>query len=92
MTTKLSIANLDQITPDVTKPTYRRQDLTAGIIHLGVGNFHRAHQGVYLHQLFEMGLDRDWAIIGAGVTKYDDAMRSKPVSYTHLTLPTTPYV
>ena len=85
MTTKLSIANLDQITPDVTKPTYRRQDLTAGIIHLGVGNFHRAHQGIYLHRLFEMGLDRDWAIIGAGVTKYDDAMRSKLATQDWLT-------
>ena len=77
MTTRLSIANLPQITQEVAKPPYTRQDLTAGIVHVGVGNFHRAHQGVYLHRLFEMNLDRDWAIIGAGVTKYDDAMRNK---------------
>lgn len=80
MATKLSLANLGQITDEVTKPSYFQQDLSAGIIHLGVGNFHRAHQGIYLHRLFEMGFDRDWAIIGAGVTKYDDAMRDKLIS------------
>ena len=77
MTIKLSVANLDQITDEVAKPSYSQQDLSAGIIHVGVGNFHRAHQSIYLHSLFEMGLDRDWAIIGAGATKYDGPMRDK---------------
>jgi len=85
MTTKLSIANLDQITSDVGKPSYHREDLSAGIVHVGVGNFHRAHQGTYLHRLFDMGLDRDWAIVGAGVTKYDEAMRNKLASQDWLT-------
>lgn len=75
--TSLSVANLAKITDKVRKPSYQPQDLDAGIIHIGVGNFHRAHQSVYLHRLFDMGLDRDWAIIGAGITQYDDAMRSK---------------
>lgn len=75
--TKLSWADLAGITDDVAKPSYRAEDLSAGMVHVGVGNFHRAHQGVYLHRLFEQGLDREWAIIGAGVTQYDDAMRSK---------------
>jgi len=85
MHTKLTIANLASITGDVAKPSYDREALSAGIIHVGVGNFHRAHQGVYLHRLFEMGLDKDWAIIGAGVTKYDDAMRNKLASQDWLT-------
>ncbi len=80
MTTKLSLSTLDQITNDVARPSYNPEDLSAGIVHVGVGNFHRAHQGIYLHRLFDKGLDRDWAIIGAGVTKYDDAMRSKLAS------------
>jgi len=80
MATKLSIANLGVISDKVAKPSYQRSDLSLGIVHVGVGNFHRAHQGVYLHRLFEMGLDRDWAIIGAGVTSYDEAMRSKLAS------------
>jgi len=85
MSTKLSIANLDQITEQVAKPNYRRDTMSAGIVHVGVGNFHRAHQSVYLHRLFEMGIDRDWGIIGSGVTKYDDAMRRKLASQDWLT-------
>ncbi len=85
MATKLSVANLDQITGEVAKPSYRQQDLSAGIIHVGVGNFHRAHQSTYLHRLFEKGLDRDWAIVGAGITKYDEAMRDKLASQDWLT-------
>jgi len=85
MATRLSVANLDQITDEVAKPSYRQQDLSAGIIHVGVGNFHRAHQSTYLHQLFDKGLDRDWAIVGAGITKYDEAMRGKLASQDWLT-------
>ncbi|WP_223478182.1 mannitol dehydrogenase family protein [Oricola indica] len=75
--TKLSIANLPAIDAGVAKPSYRRDDLTPGIVHVGVGNFHRAHQAIYLHRLFETGRDLDWAIIGGGVKPYDAAMRSK---------------
>ena len=85
MTTRLSVANLDQITDEVAKPSYRQQDLSAGIVHVGVGNFHRAHQSTYLHYLFDNGLDRDWAITGAGITKYDSAMREKLAAQDWLT-------
>jgi len=77
MTIKLSATNLSHITDDVAKPSYTQDDLTPGIVHVGVGNFHRAHQSLYLHRLFEKGLDRDWAIVGAGITQYDTAMRDK---------------
>ena len=64
-TTSLSLSTLPDITgADV--PAYARKDLSAGIVHLGVGNFHRAHQIVYLDRLFNRGLDRDFAGIGAG--------------------------
>ncbi|WP_193175663.1 mannitol dehydrogenase family protein [Oricola nitratireducens] len=77
MVTKLSLDNLSAIGADVAKPSYARGDLSPGIVHIGVGNFHRAHQGIYLHRLFESGRDHDWAIVGAGVKPYDDAMRGK---------------
>lgn len=85
MTTRLSRASLGQVTVKVAKPSYRKEDLSAGIVHVGVGNFHRAHQNIYLHKLFEMGLDRDWAILGAGVTPYDEALRNKLESQDWLT-------
>lgn len=61
----------------LAKVSYDRRQLTPGIVHIGLGNFHRAHQAWYLHRLFEQGLNTDWAIIGAGVRPYDMQMREK---------------
>lgn len=59
----------------VALPAYDRARLTPGIVHIGLGNFHRAHQAVYLDDLFALGEGHDWAIIGAGVRPADAAMR-----------------
>ena len=67
MATKLSNATLATIGKSVAVPRYDRQKLTAGILHFGVGNFHRAHQAVYLDDLFNLGRDLDFGIIGAGL-------------------------
>lgn len=56
-------------------PAYDRSQLKAGIVHIGLGNFHRAHMAVYLDDLFAQGKDHDWAIIGAGVRPADAKMR-----------------
>ncbi|AXS42207.1 mannitol dehydrogenase family protein [Breoghania sp. L-A4] len=76
MTTRLSMATLPALASRVDVPTYDRAALTAGILHFGVGNFHRAHQAVYLDALFRSGRDRDWAILGAGVMPGDARMRA----------------
>jgi len=57
-------------------PAYDRSHLTPGIVHIGLGNFHRAHMAVYLDDLFALGEGHDWAIIGAGVRAPDAAMRA----------------
>ena len=75
MAQKLSLATLADLPAGVDRPSYARSDLRAGIVHIGVGNFHRAHQAVYLDRLFEQGLDHDWAIVGAGVKPFDAAKR-----------------
>jgi len=67
MTMKLSLSTLDRLPQGVARPAYRRSDLKAGILHFGVGNFHRAHQAVYLDELFNAGKAHDWAIVGTGV-------------------------
>ncbi|MBV9289052.1 MAG: mannitol dehydrogenase family protein [Hyphomicrobiales bacterium] len=77
MSAKLSLAALASLPSGVARPSYHRSDLQAGIIHIGVGNFHRAHQAVYLDDLFNAGLDHDWAIVGAGVREPDVQMRQK---------------
>lgn len=77
MTIKLSQANLLAIARKAGVPRYDRSGLRAGIVHFGVGNFHRAHQAVYLDELFNGGSDLDWALVGAGVRPADEEMRQK---------------
>jgi mannitol 2-dehydrogenase len=72
----LKSSQLSEISELAAVPRYRRSDLSAGILHFGVGNFHRAHQAVYLDALFNLGLDHDWALVGAGVRDADTVMRS----------------
>ncbi|MBE7184292.1 MAG: mannitol dehydrogenase family protein [Methylobacterium mesophilicum] len=67
MVTKLSLETLSSLPPSVAKPSYARDALSPGIVHFGLGNFHRAHQAVYLDALFNQNEDHDWAIVGAGV-------------------------
>lgn len=75
MAIELSEHALDEVGKTAAVPRYRPGDVTAGIVHFGVGNFHRAHQAVYLDELFNLGIDRDWGIVGAGVRDTDRLMR-----------------
>ncbi|AXI44701.1 mannitol dehydrogenase [Sulfitobacter sp. SK012] len=77
MTTPLTLQSLPDLGNNITTPNYARSDLTAGIMHVGVGNFHRAHQAVYLDRLFSQGLDHDWAILGAGIKSFDVIKRDQ---------------
>lgn len=76
MTKTLSNATLKDLTASIARPGYDRAKLTPGIVHIGCGNFHRAHMAVYLDDLFAKGLGHDWAIIGAGVREGDIKMRA----------------
>ncbi|WP_170410108.1 mannitol dehydrogenase family protein [Ruegeria atlantica] len=82
---KLGLNRLRELPADVKTPQYRREALTPGIVHIGLGNFHRAHQAWYIHQLMQQGLAHDWAIIGAGVRRYDSDMRKRMMAQDCLT-------
>lgn len=82
---KLSNATLNKLPAKVARPGYDRTRITPGIVHIGLGNFHRAHQAWYLHRLMQEGRALDWAIIGAGVRPYDAAMREKLLAQDCLT-------
>lgn len=77
MAIPLSAANLAEIGRSAAIPAYQRSALSGGILHFGVGNFHRVHQAVYLDDLFNLGRDHDWGIVGAGVRAADEVMRLK---------------
>ncbi len=66
MTQRLSAANLDRLPPDVARPAYDRGTVTPGIVHLGVGGFHRAHQAAVIDDCMAAG-ETDWGIAAASL-------------------------
>ena len=81
----LSNATLADLPESFAVPRYDREGLTPGIVHIGLGNFHRAHQAWYLHRLMQDGRAHDWAILGAGVRPGDAVMREKLLNQDCLT-------
>ncbi|HKP41420.1 mannitol dehydrogenase family protein [Mycobacterium sp.] len=83
---KLHKTTLAQIPID--KPSYDRDEIGVGIVHFGVGGFHRAHQAMYIDRLLEMGLAKAWGIGGVGVLPADrkmaDVMAAQDGLYTLL--------
>ena len=84
-TLPLSNDTLAALPETIARPSYDRRALTPGIVHIGLGNFHRAHQSWYLHRLMQQGEAQDWAILGAGVRPYDAAMRTRLLAQDCLT-------
>ncbi|WP_163167749.1 mannitol dehydrogenase family protein [Arthrobacter sp. Alg241-R88] len=66
---------LPDVPGPVSRPAYNRSQLTEGIVHFGVGGFHRAHQAMYLDKLMNAGKALDWAICGVGVLPGDVHMK-----------------
>ncbi len=67
--------NLASLNPQVALPGYDRSAVTAGIVHIGVGAFHRAHQAMYIDRLLNEGKALDWGICGVGVLPGDSGIR-----------------
>lgn len=82
----LSQSTLDQLPDGVGRPRYDRSRLQVGIVHLGVGGFHRAHQAMYLDALMNRGEGLDWALCGVGVLPHDrriiETLRAQDGLYT----------
>jgi len=60
---RLNDASLIRIPGTVTVPEYDRSEIYPGIVHVGVGNFHRSHQAYYTEQLLKKG-EKNWGICG----------------------------
>jgi fructuronate reductase len=81
--TRLDEKMLRQLPALVRTPRYERTALPTGIVHLGIGAFHRAHQAVYTEAAIEAG-DRDWGIVGVSLRSTDtrDALQPQDCLYT----------
>ena len=84
--TPLSSAALGDLDARVARPAYDRSQVTAAIIHFGVGGFHRAHEAMYLDRLMNDGTAMEWGICGVGALPHDrriiDTLRSQDGLYT----------
>ncbi|MCC2308297.1 mannitol dehydrogenase family protein [Cellulomonas chengniuliangii] len=72
---RLGARTLGSLPRAVEVPGYLDEDLRIGIVHFGVGNFHRSHQAMYVERLLNAGTARDWAICGVGLLDRDARMR-----------------
>ena len=66
MTERLSEATLSRLPQAIRRPTYDRTELQCGVVHIGVGAFHRAHQAPLFDALAQAG-DMRWGIVGASL-------------------------
>jgi mannitol 2-dehydrogenase len=71
----LSTATLITLDPRVAIPGYDRSAIGIGIVHIGVGGFHRAHQAMYLDRLMNDGEAFEWGICGVGILPGDAQMK-----------------
>ncbi|MHA6618772.1 mannitol dehydrogenase family protein [Pseudonocardia sp. DLS-67] len=69
---------------DVARPGYDRSRITTGIVHIGLGNFHRAHQAMYVDRLMNRGTAFEWGICGVGLLPGDARMRDVLTAQDHL--------
>jgi fructuronate reductase len=72
--------------PNGRKPEYDRENTKVGIVHIGVGAFHRAHQAYYT----EATLNRfggDWRILGVSLRRPDmrDQLKAQEFLYSLVT-------
>lgn len=72
---KLNEASLSRLASGVRIPQYDRHSITNGIIHIGVGGFHRAHQALYLDDYFHQNPNSEWGICGVGLLEFDQRMQ-----------------
>jgi mannitol 2-dehydrogenase len=73
--TALNQQNLTRLDGAVSLPRYDRRQVSTGIVHVGLGNFHRAHQAMYIDTLMNQGQAMDWGICGIGLKPSNAAMR-----------------
>lgn len=84
MPERLRLDTLAHLPPSVATRRYARDRLSAGIVHIGLGHYTRAHQALYLDDLFARGEGHEWAICGVGLLPSDARMAEALAPQDHL--------
>ncbi|MFT2091939.1 mannitol dehydrogenase family protein [Paraglaciecola sp. 2405UD69-4] len=72
----LNNQNIHSLPESISVPTYDRSKVTAGIVHVGVGGFHRSHEAFYTDAYMAQSGDLSWGICGVGLRDADRKMQS----------------
>lgn len=75
-TVRLANKTLSQVPKSIVVPTYDRSKLKSGIVHVGVGGFHRSHEAFYTDAYIQQSGDLDWGICGVGLRDSDRKMQA----------------
>jgi fructuronate reductase len=78
---RLRQTSLATVPRGVRMPDYDRASIRPGIVHIGIGAFHRAHMAVYVDAL--LGDDPNWGIIGASLRRPDTRNALAPQDYLY---------
>jgi len=68
---QLKQENLHRLADEIARPSYDRSKVKAGIVHIGVGGFHRSHEAFYTDALMNDADASDWGICGVGLRDAD---------------------
>ena len=71
---RLGPATLTDVTSNTRTPGYNRDSVTQGIVHIGVGNFHRAHEALAIDDLLQQDSAQPWAICGVALLASDEPL------------------
>lgn len=80
MSRRLAAKSLGSFT-GIQIPNYDRDRVSPGILHLGVGGFHRAHQAVYTEDI--LAEDSSWGILGASLRSARVRERLQPQDFLY---------
>jgi mannitol 2-dehydrogenase len=85
-TIQLNQKNLQNLPDSFVVPTYDRNKLKAGIVHIGVGGFHRSHEACYNDDFLALSQSTEWGICGMGLREADrkigDILKQQDYLYT----------
>jgi mannitol 2-dehydrogenase len=71
----ISRRTLPLLPASIARPLYSPESVRAGIVHLGLGGFHRAHMARYTHDVMNLKAGAlHWGILGAGLLPADRRM------------------
>jgi fructuronate reductase len=86
---RLRIAELDGLPREIARPGYPIAETGIGIVHLGIGAFHRAHQAIYTDDALASAGGR-WGICGVSLRSPDVRGRMAPQDGVYTSIEKSP--